>query len=117
MKTIIKSTAIFTLLLIIGLSISLNAIYAQATIKKVYIKINVDGLSCPFCAYGMEKKLKQVAGSENVYIKLIEGEATLDVPESQKPSEDELRKIVADAGFTAREIIYSDKPFKINSDE
>ena len=89
-----------------------GTVSAQETSEKTYIKIVVDGLSCPFCAYGLEKKLKQVAGSEDIFIGLTEGEATMRVPKDQKPTEEQLRKIVKDAGFTPRTITFSKIPFK-----
>jgi len=84
---------------------------------KTYIKIEVDGLSCPFCAYGLEKKLKNIDGSKDVSIQLEEGEVTMSVPLVKKPTEEELRKIVKDAGFTPKEISFSKTPFKTKKDE
>lgn len=117
MNTTTKTAAISIAMIFIALFATTNTIYAQDTTEIVYIKILVDGLSCPFCAYGLEKKLKQVAGSENVFIKLIEGEATFNVLKDQQPTKEELETIVKDAGFTPRKIIFSDKPFKTNEDE
>ena len=105
----------FTLAMLIGgWSIQPQEIMAQDVEDFVYIKIRVDGLSCPFCAYGLEKKLKKIKGAQDVAIELNLGLATLHVPADKKPTEEELRKIVKDAGFTPREIEFSDKPF--NSD-
>ena len=110
-------------MLFIALIATTNTIKAQETAKaqetseKTYIKIVVDGLSCPFCAYGLEKKLKKVSGSEDIVIALTEGEATMSVPKHQKPTEEELRKIVKDAGFTPRVITFSETPFKTKKDE
>ena len=114
MKTTLR-TAIS--ILFIALIATTNTIKAQETSQMIYIKIVVDGLSCPFCAYGLEKKLKKVSGSENVLIAVTEGEATMSVPKHQKPTKDKLRKIVKDAGFTPREISFSEIPFKNKKDE
>jgi copper chaperone CopZ len=89
---------------------------AQEDTGKAYIQIRVDGLSCPFCAYGLEKKLKKVDGAKNLLIELEEGLVSLDVPNNKKPSEAAIKKIVTDAGFTPRAIKFSDTPFK-NEDE
>jgi copper chaperone CopZ len=117
MKTTIKSVVISISMLIMALFATTNTINAQDTTDTVYIKIMVDGLSCPFCAYGLEKKLKQVEGSKDVFIELVEGEATMSVPKGKEPSREELETIVKDAGFTPREITFSDKPFKTKEDE
>ena len=117
MKTLLK-TGIITLLTFATFILSTTNVNAQTKNEtdKTYIKIEVDGLSCPFCAYGLEKKLKQ-AGSKDVLINLEEGEATMSVPIDQQPTEEELRKIVKDAGFTPKEITFSKTPFKIKQDE
>ena len=80
--------------------------------EKVFIKIEIKGLACPFCAYGMERELKKIAGVENVEIELEEGLAYMSTPVAQKPSEKQLEKIIEEAGFTAGEIEFSEKPFQ-----
>lgn len=79
--------------------------------QKKYIKLQVDGLACPFCAYGLEKKLTSLEGAENFYIDINGGYAVLDIPASTKVSKDELKKIVSDAGFSLKDMEISDKPF------
>lgn len=94
-----------------------SAVLAQENTKKTYIQIRVDGLSCPFCAYGLEKKLKKVDGAANLHIELEDGLVSLDVPMDKKPTEASLKKVVTNAGFTPREIKFSDKPFKKDKDD
>jgi len=89
---------------------------AQAAEQKndtstTYIKMYVDGLACPFCAYGLEKKVKKIKGSKDLFIEINEGYITFKVPTSNKPTEEALHKLVKEAGFTARDITYSAKPF------
>lgn len=85
---------------------------AQDGSDKTYIQIRVDGLSCPFCAYGLEKKLKKVDGATDLHIELEEGLVSFAVPKDKKPTVELLRKVVTDAGFTPRKIKFSDTPFK-----
>jgi mercuric ion binding protein len=117
MKTVIKTGIIVLVTLFAFLTTTSVNAQNNTNAEKTYIKIEVDGLSCPFCAYGLEKKLKKVAGSENVLIELTEGEATMNVPKDQQPTKEELQKIVKDAGFTPKEIIFSKTPFKTKKDE
>lgn len=76
-----------------------------------YIKMYVDGLACPFCAYGLEKKIKKIEGAKDLFIEINEGYITFSVPTSNKPSEEALQKLVKEAGFKARDITYSERPF------
>ncbi len=76
-----------------------------------YIRMEVLGLACPFCAYGLEKDLRQSLGARDVHITLQKGLVYLTVPSDQTPSEEQLKDIVRQAGFTPGEIRYSSKPF------
>jgi len=106
---------------ILGFSILLLCFMFSTTIKaqtkteqeRVYIKIEIKGLACPYCAFGMEKELKKVAGVENVEIELKEGLAYISTPINQKPSKESIEKIIVNSGFTVGKIEFSDKPFKI----
>ena len=109
---IIIRQSIIILIAITGLNLLGTELLAQEDNGKMYIQIRVDGLSCPFCAYGLEKKLKKIDGAANLLIELEEGIVSLDVPTDKKPSEEDLRKVVTDAGFTPREIKFSSAPFK-----
>ena len=76
-----------------------------------YIKMSVDGLACPFCAYGLEKKIKKIDGTKDLFIEINEGYIAFSVPTLKKPTEEALLKVVKEAGFKARDINYSEKPF------
>jgi len=73
------------------------------------IRVRVDGLSCPFCAYGLEKKLLKIDGVKAVEISVDEGEALLTLDGDTGVAEETIKKEVKDAGFTPREILYLDK--------
>ncbi len=77
--------------------VSMIAGSAMAQTKYV---IGVDGMSCPFCAYGLEKKLKKVKDVESVTIDLNEGEVVVIAKAGATIKEESLRKAVKDAGFT-----------------
>ena len=68
------------------------------------ITVFVGGLSCPFCTYGVEKKLKAVDGVESVKVHLKSGTATLILAEGKVPTPEEIRRAVKKAGFTAGKI-------------
>ncbi len=68
------------------------------------IQITVLGMSCPFCAYGVEQKLKKLDGVVELTVELASGLATLVMEEGADVSNDVLRKTVEDAGFEAAKI-------------
>ena len=69
-----------------------------------HMTVSVDGLSCPFCAYGVEKKLKAVKGVRDVEVNLKAGLATLVLADGLAPDLEQVRTAVKKSGFTPRAI-------------
>ena len=70
--------------------------------KKVTLK--VDGLSCPFCAYGLEKKLQKIDGVEKLDIHINDGVVVLYFKKDASVDSATIEKKVKEAGFTLRKI-------------
>lgn len=68
------------------------------------IDMVVLGLSCPFCAYGLEKKLKKVEGLTDISIDFKTGKVRMEVRDGSRVSDEQLNKLVKDAGFEVKEI-------------
>ncbi|MFK5915710.1 MAG: heavy metal-associated domain-containing protein [Woeseiaceae bacterium] len=64
--------------------------------------IRVDGLACPFCAYGIEKKFKAMDGISNIKVDLDNGIVSVDAKEGLELKEDKMIKLFNDSGFTYR---------------
>jgi len=62
--------------------------------------VKVDGLSCPFCAYGLEKKIKKLPWIQKVKIHVDAGQARFFVKDGKSPDVTALHKAVKSAGFT-----------------
>lgn len=71
--------------------------------------VYVDGLGCPFCAYGIEKKLKNLDAIQQMKVQLEEGRVLVSFKEDQTVTKDEIQKAVKNAGFTARKIEFADE--------
>lgn len=92
MKIIRHGIAVLTLLFLLPLAHASGPIYA----------LQVDGLACPFCAYGIEKKLSSIDGVENTQVEIKTGEVLVTMTEGVPLAEDLARKKVKEAGFTLR---------------
>lgn len=68
-------------------------------------RMRVDGLVCPYCAYGVEKKLKAIKGVEKIDVDLNAGLVTVDVAEGVTLTEPQMKTLFQDAGFTYRSMI------------
>jgi len=88
-----------TVLMAIILMASINMpVFAAGT----QYDIRVDGLACPFCAYGIEKKFSKTEGVNSVDIDIGKGLVIVKTVADKTFSEDELRTIIHDAGFTMK---------------
>jgi len=65
-------------------------------------QMRVDGLACPYCAYGIEKKLKKIDGVEKIDVDLNKGLVTVNVAEGVTLDEARMTQLFKDAGFTYR---------------
>lgn len=70
--------------------------------------IRVDGLACPYCAYGIEKKLKKIEGVKKIDIDLDNGRVMVRVSKNTTLSEPQMKKLFKDAGFTYRSMTKKD---------
>ena len=85
----------------IGVFLAIAAAGTQAWAGKVY-KIGVDGLACPFCAYGVEKYLKAVPGVKSLRISINSGIITVTMGDGATLSRDVARQVIRKSGFTMR---------------
>ncbi|MGH7256597.1 MAG: heavy-metal-associated domain-containing protein, partial [Nitrospirales bacterium] len=63
--------------LVLGTALPVLAQQAPPPGSTEEIIVRVDGASCPFCAFGLEKRLGRLDGVANVRIELKAGEAIL----------------------------------------
>ena len=66
--------------------------------------LRVDGLACPFCAYGIEKKLINSEGVESVTFDIENGLVIVKAEEGVTLTESMLKQLINDAGFTLRSV-------------
>lgn len=65
-------------------------------------RLFVDGLACPFCAYGIEKQLGALDGVENVEMHIKDGAVVVVMAEGRALSEAAANRAVREAGFTLK---------------
>ena len=77
-----------------------SGMQAQKQVDNYHIQ--VDGLGCPFCAYGLEKKFKEFKGIKKVSIKIETGDFSFTFPAEKPLSMDAIIKQVKKAGYTPK---------------
>jgi len=85
------------LVLAIGLMTSVGATAQKAMDS---FMVQVDGLGCPFCAYGLEKKFKEFKGIKKVKIDIETGDFSFSFPAEKVLSMEEVIEQVEKAGYT-----------------
>ena len=87
----------FLALLIITLAVS-----AQVRAGETQYQMRIDGLACPYCAYGIEKNLKKIDGVGKIEVDLNNGLVTVNVAAGVTLTEEQMSKLFTDSGFTFR---------------
>ena len=86
-----------------GLVLGLMLFAATAALADSHVyKLYVDGLACPFCAYGVEKKVGGLEGVETVEIDIENGLVAVTLAAGATLDEATARQAVDEAGFTLR---------------
>ena len=90
-------------MLIVALGVT-GAAIPESAAEIEGLQLQVDGLSCPFCALGLDKRLKQRAGLEGIQVHLKQGVTEAALPHGQGLDVGKVRQAVQEAGFTLRGI-------------
>jgi len=68
------------------------------------IQLRVDGLACPFCAWGLEKKVMKIEGTTSYDVDMKKGIVHIGLKEDARIQLKQFREAVKEAGFTLRKI-------------
>jgi len=92
-----KKFIIYNLLASVLLLSFTHSAFAETTVYS----IRVDGLACPYCAYGIEKKLNELKGVKFIDMNLDKGIVTVETYDV-KLNDPQLKQLFQDSGFTYR---------------
>ncbi len=82
-----------------------GAVLPESLLAGATVTLRVDGLSCPFCAYGLEKHLTALDAVDSVVVRISDGLVQIREVEGQVLTDETLKETVTDAGFSLREIV------------
>ena len=68
------------------------------------VRLKVNGMVCPFCAYGLEKRLGEIASIDAVLIRISDGLVQIRMKEDQELTDEVLADVVKKSGFSLIEI-------------
>jgi len=65
-------------------------------------QLGVDGLACPFCAYGIEKQLQKLDHVQAVKVDIAEGNVVVTMKDEHQLQREQAEQAVKKAGFSLR---------------
>ncbi len=86
----------------LAFGVSLIVLAGAALAAPPAYKLRVDGLACPFCAYGIEKQLGKLDGVARIDVDIENGAVTVRLNEGATLDEAAATAAVGRAGFTLR---------------
>ena len=93
-----------------GLVLAMMLFAAPAVLADTHVyELYVDGLACPFCAYGVEKKIGGLDGVEKIDIDIDGGIVSVTLADGATLDEATAKQAVDEAGFTLRKFEAPDK--------
>ena len=86
------------ILIVLVIFMAVPAIQAQKSYDQ--FEVQVDGLGCPFCAYGLEKKFKEFKGIKKVKIDIETGDFSFAYPTEKALTIEDVEQQVHKAGYS-----------------
>ena len=88
------------LILFIGVFIITLMFFQPAFAEIQSVEMQVDGMTCPFCVYGIEKKLKAVSEVKDASSNLKTGIVDIKLEGNKPINVERLNKAILESGFT-----------------
>ena len=76
----------------------------DTTLAGATLRLQVDGMVCPFCAYGLEKRLRELAAIDAVVVRISDGVVLIREHAGHELAREELSSEIEKAGFSLREM-------------
>jgi cation transport ATPase len=91
-------------------SLILSTLLSNVAFATQTIKANVNGMVCAFCAQGIEKKMRALSQTKDVYVNLKQRIVAVELKEGQTLSNDTVKDLIKDAGYEVTSIEISEHP-------
>lgn len=87
-----------------------STLLSQAAFATQTIKANVNGMVCAFCAQGIEKKMRALSQTKDVYVNLKQRLVAVEVKDGQTLTNETVKDIIKKAGYEVTSIELSEHP-------
>lgn len=90
--------------LILAMLMAANFLSSVALAATQTIKADVNGMVCAFCAQGIERKMRALPQTKDVYVNLKHKIVAVELKDGQSVSPDTVKDLVKDAGYEVTHI-------------
>jgi periplasmic mercuric ion binding protein len=73
------------------------------------IKASVNGMVCAFCAQGIDKKMRALSQTKDVYVNLKQRIVAIELKDGQTLANETVKDLIKDAGYDVTAIEISDQ--------
>jgi mercuric ion binding protein len=92
------------------LALIITVLFSNVAFAVQTIKANVNGMVCAFCAQGIDKKMRALSQTKDVYVNLKQRLVAVEVKDGQTISDETVKEIISKAGYSVTSITKSDQP-------
>jgi cation transport ATPase len=85
-------------------------LFSNSVLAVQTIKANVNGMVCAFCAQGIEKKMRALSQTKDVYVNLKQRVVAVEVKDGQTLTNDTVKSLIKNAGYEVTSIEVSEHP-------
>ena len=89
--------------------IAVLAIFTNTAFAATSIHAEVKGMVCPFCAKGINKKLREVEATQDVWVDLKNRMVVVELKDQKTMSLEAFTKLIKDAGYDVASAEYINK--------
>ncbi|CAN1530705.1 CopZ Copper chaperone [Methylophilaceae bacterium] len=89
--------------------IAVLAIFTNTAFAATSIHAEVKGMVCAFCAKGINKKLRELDASQDVWVDLKNRMVVVELKDQKTISLEAFTKLIKDAGYDVASVEYIDK--------
>lgn len=68
------------------------------------IKADINGMVCAFCAQGIEKKIRALPQTKNVYVNLPQKFVAVEIKDGETLTQETITEVVKNAGYSVTKI-------------
>lgn len=75
------------------------ALFGASVVQAATLKVDVNGMVCAFCAQGIEKKVRALPQTQDVYVDLKQKTVAIEIKDGQSLDEATVKALIKEAGY------------------